>query len=277
MQELQGTDRIDAEADEPTAEDAKVADAVAEAEGDAPKAEATEEAGAAEAEAGATEEAAAAGDAEPSKKGRGKGKARPAKAKAAKAESLEGYSPRLKDRYTKDIVPALMSELGLKNIMQVPRVTKVLVNIGLGEALENPKTLESAERDVTAITGQHPVTTKAKKSVAAFKIRQGMTIGMVVTMRGYRMYEFLDRLINIALPRIRDFRGAPTHSFDGRGNYSLGLREQVMFPEVDFNEIDRIRGLQINIVTSAETDDAARRLLELMGFAFAREPVGAVA
>jgi large subunit ribosomal protein L5 len=260
MQELQGTDRIDAKGDDPTDKDTKADDAVA--EGDTPKAE---DAGVAEAKA----------EAEPAQKG--KAKAKPAKKKAAKAESLEGYSPRLKDLYKKDIVPALMSELGLENIMQVPKVTKVLVNIGLGEALENPKAVESAERDLTAITGQHPVTTKAKKSIAAFKIRQGMTIGIVVTMRGYRMYEFLDRLINIALPRIRDFRGAPTHSFDGRGNYSLGLREQVMFPEVDFNEIDRIRGLQINIVTTATTDDAARRLLELMGFAFSREPVGAVA
>ncbi len=272
MQELQGTDRIDGDADaeDPKAQDGETADAVAEAEGDAPKAEATEEAAAPKADA-------AEGDAKPAKGGRGKGKAKPAETKAAKAESLAGYSPRLQDRYRQDIVPALMSDLGLKNIMQVPKVTKVLVNIGLGEALDNPKAVESAERDVVAITGQHPVTTKAKKSIAAFKIRQGMTIGMVVTMRGYRMYEFLDRLINIALPRIRDFRGAPTHGFDGRGNYSLGLREQVMFPEVDFNEIDRIRGLQVNIVTTAQTDDAARRLLELMGFAFSREPVGAVA
>jgi large subunit ribosomal protein L5 len=249
MQELQGTDQIDGDAEDPKAQDGEMADTVAEVEGDA----------------------------EPAKGGRGKAKATPAKKKAAKAESLAGYSPRLQDRYRQDIVPALMAELGLKNIMQVPKVTKVLVNIGLGEALENPKAVESAERDVVAITGQHPVTTKAKKSIAAFKIRQGMTIGMVVTMRGHRMYEFLDRLINIALPRIRDFRGASAHGFDGRGNYSLGLREQVMFPEVDFNEIDRIRGLQINIVTTAQTDDAARRLLELMGFAFSREPVGAVA
>jgi len=191
--------------------------------------------------------------------------------KVAPREDLGGYVPRLKERYRSEIAPALQNELGLKNPMQVPKVTKVLVNVGLGEALTNPKAIESTERDIGAITGQRPVVTKARKSIAGFKIRAGMPIGVMVTLRGNQMYEFLDRLINIALPRIRDFRGAPNKGFDGRGNYSLGLREHVMFPEIDYNTIDRIRGLQVTIVTSARTDDAAKHLLILMGVAFARE------
>lgn len=186
-------------------------------------------------------------------------------------ETLRRYTPRLKERYRNEVVPTLMREFSYENVMQVPRVTKVVLNIGLGEALTNPKALESAERDLATITGQHPVTTKAKKSVAAFKIRQGMPVGMMVTLRGNRMYEFLDRLLHVALPRIRDFRGVPNHGFDGRGSYSLGLREQVTFPEIDYNLIDRIRGLQVTIVTTAESDDVARRLLGLLGVAFARD------
>lgn len=185
-------------------------------------------------------------------------------------EDLTGYTPRLKDKYFKTIAPSLQKELGLANVMEVPRVTKVVLNMGMGESLANPKAMESAERDLSTITGQKPVITKAKKSIANFKIRQGMPIGMMVTLRGNRMYEFLDRLMNIALPRVRDFRGAPNNGFDGRGNYSLGLREQVIFPEIDFNSIDRIRGLQITVVTTARNDDAARKLLVLMGLAFAK-------
>ena len=183
---------------------------------------------------------------------------------------MTGYVPRLKDKYFKTIVPTLQRELSLANVMEVPRVTKVVLNMGMGESLANPKALESAERDLATITGQKPVITKAKKSIANFKIRQGMPIGIMVTLRGSRMYEFLDRLMNIALPRVRDFRGAPNNGFDGRGNYSLGLREQIIFPEIDFNSIDRIRGLQITVVTTARNDDASRRLLALMGFAFAK-------
>ena len=209
------------------------------------------------------------------------GKAKPEAAEEAKpAEAAaevsgNGYRPRLLTRYREEIAPAVMKEFSLTNVMEAPKVTKVVVNIGLGEALTNSKALESAQRDMEAITGQRPVSTKAKKSVAAFKVREGMTIGMMVTLRGHRMYEFLDRLINVALPRIRDFRGAPTRGFDGRGNYSIGFREQVMFPEIDFNEVDRMRGLQVTVVTTAPADDQARSLLQHLGFAFSREEVAA--
>ncbi|MSQ24836.1 MAG: 50S ribosomal protein L5 [Dehalococcoidia bacterium] len=185
---------------------------------------------------------------------------------------MEGYAPRLREKYRQEIIPALIKEFGYKNPMEVPRAVKVVVNIGLGEVKDNPKVLEAAERDLVAITGQKPVTTRAKKSIANFKLRQGMAIGMMVTLRGARMYEFLDRLASIAMPRIRDFRGIPINGFDGRGNYSLGLREQVMFPEVDFNQIDKIRGLQITVVTTARNDEQARRLLTLLGFAFEKSP-----
>jgi large subunit ribosomal protein L5 len=184
---------------------------------------------------------------------------------------MTGYVPRLKERYYKTIIPALKKDLSLANVMEVPKVVKVVLNMGLGESLTNPKALESAERDLSTITGQKPVVTKAKKSIANFKIRQGMPIGIMVTLRGNRMYEFLDRLLNVALPRVRDFRGAPNNGFDGRGNNSMGLREQIIFPEIDFNSIDRIRGLQITMVTTAGTDDAARILLTQMGLAFARD------
>jgi len=203
-------------------------------------------------------------------------KGRPA-LKAAPMPMPPGYVPRLKERYKKEVAPALIKEFGYKNVMQVPQVTKVVVNVGLGEALTNPKAPEACQEDLAAITGQHAVLTKAKKSVANFKLRQGMVIGAMATLRGTLMYEFLDRLINVALPRIRDFRGAPVNGFDGRGNYSMGFREQVMFPEIDFNAVDRIRGLQVTIVTTARTDDEARRLLALMGMAFARDRAGAAA
>ncbi|MCH7552392.1 MAG: 50S ribosomal protein L5 [Chloroflexi bacterium] len=183
--------------------------------------------------------------------------------------------PRLLERYRADIAPALIKEFSLQNVMQAPKMVKVVVNIGLGEALTNSKALDAAEGDLKLITGQRPVMTKAKKSIAAFKIREGMTIGIMVTLRGHRMYEFLDRLVNVALPRIRDFRGTPARSFDGRGNYSLGLREQVMFPEIDFNKVDRMRGLQLTFVTTAPNDEQARSLLTQLGFAFSREDVAA--
>ncbi len=179
--------------------------------------------------------------------------------------------PRLKDRYEKEIVPALMREFGYTNVMQVPRVHKVVLNIGMGEALTNAKPMDAAVRDVATITGQKPVVTKAKKSIAAFKVRTGMQVGCTVTLRGTRMYEFLDRLLSVALPRIRDFQGVSPKSFDGRGNYSLGLREQLIFPEIDYDQIDRLRGLEVAIVTSAKTDEEGRSLLRLMGMPFRRE------
>ena len=197
------------------------------------------------------------------------------KAAAKPEETLDGYVPRLLERYRADIAPALIKEFSLQNVMQAPKMVKVVVNIGLGEALTNSKALDAAEGDLKLITGQRPVMTKAKKSIAAFKIREGMTIGIMVTLRGHRMYEFLDRLVNVALPRIRDFRGTPARSFDGRGNYSLGLREQVMFPEIDFNKVDRMRGLQLTFVTTAPNDEQARSLLTQLGFAFSREDVAA--
>ena len=180
-------------------------------------------------------------------------------------------SARLKERYEKEIRPALMREFGYKNIMQVPRPEKVVLNIGLGEALKNPQSLEAASRDLTAISGQRPVITRAKRPIAAFRLREGMAIGIMVTLRGERMYHFLDKLVNAVLPRIRDFRGTPRDNFDGRGNYSLGMTEQIVFPEIDYDKVDRVRGLQLSIVTTARTDEEGRRLLELMGMPFARQ------
>jgi large subunit ribosomal protein L5 len=180
---------------------------------------------------------------------------------------------RLRERYLNEVVPTLQQEFGYQNRLQVPRITKVVLNIGLGEAVQNAKALDSAVADLTAISGQRPVVTRAKKSIANFKIRQGNPIGVMVTLRGERMYEFLDRLINVALPRIRDFHGVPVNAFDGRGNYSLGLREQLIFPEIDYDKIDRIRGLQVTITTTARTDEEARRLLELLGMPFQRSQV----
>jgi large subunit ribosomal protein L5 len=178
---------------------------------------------------------------------------------------------RLRERYQQELVPALMKDLNLENIMQVPRVLKVVVNIGMGEAIQNAKTLDAAVGDLTQIVGQKPVITKAKKSIAAFKVRTGMPIGVMVTLRQDRMYEFLDRLINIALPRVRDFQGVPTKAFDGHGNYTLGLREQLIFPEIEYDRIDKLRGMEIVFVTSAKTDAQARRLLELLGMPFRRD------
>jgi large subunit ribosomal protein L5 len=178
--------------------------------------------------------------------------------------------PRLKTRYNAEIKPALTKEFGYKNVMQVPRLEKVVINIGLGEALTNARALDSASADLQTITGQRPVINKAKKSISNFKIREGNAIGMSVTLRGARMYEFMDRLLSAALPRIRDFRGVARNAFDGRGNYSLGVREQLIFPEIDYDKIDRIRGMQISFVTTARTDDEGRRLLEMMGMPFAR-------
>jgi large subunit ribosomal protein L5 len=179
--------------------------------------------------------------------------------------------PRLKERYKAEIVQELQKEFKYGNIMQVPRVEKVTVNIGLGEAKENARAVETATADIATITGQKPIVTRAKKAISNFKIRENMPVGAAVTLRGDRMYEFLDRLLNVALPRIRDFHGVAVKAFDGRGNFSLGLREQLIFPEIDYDKVDRIRGMQVNIITSARNDEEGRRLLELMGMPFAKE------
>jgi len=178
---------------------------------------------------------------------------------------------RLREKYTKEVVPRLMPEMGYKNVMQVPRLQKVTLNIGLGEATTNAKALESAERDLAAITGQHPVVTRAKRSISAFKIRAGMPVGMRVTLRGQRMWEFLDKFMNAVLPRLRDFQGVPKNAFDGHGNYTIGLKEQLMFPEIDYDKIDKVRGLEITVVTTAGNDAEGRRLLELLGMPFRQE------
>ena len=178
---------------------------------------------------------------------------------------------RLKEKYRKEVVSALMKRYGYKNIMQVPRLDKVVLNVGLGEAIQNAKALESTEADLAAISGQHPVITRAKRSIAAFRLREGMPIGLKVTIRGERMYYFLDKLINAVLPRVREFQGVSPNSFDGRGNYTLGLKEQIPFPEVDYDKIDKIRGLEISIATTAKTDEESRHLLELLGMPFAKD------
>ena len=182
----------------------------------------------------------------------------------------EGDAPRLLQKIRDEIGPEMIKEFGYGSVMQVPRLDKVIVNIGLGEALQNARAIESVTADLARITGQRPVTTKAKKSIAGFKIREGMPIGAMVTMRGRGMYEFVDRLLNASLPRIRDFQGLSRNSFDGRGNYSIGIREHTIFPEIDYNSIDRIRGLQIVIVTSAVNDQEGMRFLELAGMPFVR-------
>ncbi len=176
---------------------------------------------------------------------------------------------RLKDFYKNEAAPALMGKFKYKSVMQIPKIEKVIVNMGVGEAKENPKVLEFAVDDLATITGQKPIITKAKKSVAAFKLREGMSVGTKVTLRGDRMYEFLDRLLNVALPRVRDFRGVSDKAFDGRGNYSLGIKEQLIFPEIDYDKIDKVRGMDISIVTTAKTDEEARELLKLLGMPFA--------
>jgi large subunit ribosomal protein L5 len=176
----------------------------------------------------------------------------------------------LQDRYRKEVAPALQREFSFGNAMQIPRVRKVVVNVGCGEAIDNPKALEAAVGDITAITGQKPVVTKARKSVANFKLREGRQIGVTVTLRGERMWSFLDRLMNVALPRVRDFRGVPSDSFDGRGNYTLGLREQLIFPEIQYDKIDKVRGFEVTIVTSAHSDEEGRRLLQHLGMPFTK-------
>ncbi len=175
---------------------------------------------------------------------------------------------RLREKYSKEIVPALMRDFQITNPMAVPRLVKVVVNMGLGEATQNAKVIEAATQDLTAITGQKPVITRAKKSIAAFKLREGMPIGACVTLRGEQMFEFLDRLMNVALPRVRDFRGVSSRSFDGRGNYTLGLRDQVIFPEIDYSKVERLKGMNVTIVTTARTDEQARSLLKQMGMPF---------
>src|SRR5262245_5386743 len=178
---------------------------------------------------------------------------------------------RLKEFYKTDALPALMKQFGYKNVMAVPRLVKINVNMGLGEAIANAKVLDVAAEELSAITGQRPIVTKAKKSIAAFKLRQGMPIGVTVTLRGDRMYEFMDRLVNIALPRVRDFRGVSLRSFDGRGNYTLALRDQLIFPEIDFGKADKARGMNITVVTTARSDDEAYELLKLLGMPFAKK------
>jgi len=175
---------------------------------------------------------------------------------------------RLKEKYITEVVPQLKAKLGFDNIMQLPKLEKIVVSIGVGEAIQNPKALEAAEGDLAMISGQHPVITRAKKSIASFKLRTGMPIGMMVTLRGQRMYAFYDKLVNVVLPRLRDFRGVSIDSFDGQGNYNLGVKEQIVFPEIDYDRIDKIRGLQVTIVTTARKDAEASSLLELLGMPF---------
>lgn len=176
----------------------------------------------------------------------------------------------MKEKYDKEVVSQLMAEFDYKNVMEVPKLEKIVISIGLGEAISNPKALEAATTDLKAISGQHPLITRAKKSIAAFKVRAGMPIGVMVTLRGKRMLDFFDKLVNAILPRIRDFQGVPRNSFDGRGNYNLGIKEQIIFPEIDYDKVDKIRGLEVTVVTTAKTDDEARRLLELLGMPFRR-------
>ena len=177
----------------------------------------------------------------------------------------------LREKYQKEVAPALMKTLGLTNVMQIPSITKVVVNIGMGEAMDNPKALDAAVADLTAITGQKPVITKARKSIANFKLREGRAIGTSVTLRGDKMWAFLDRLMNIVLPRVRDFRGVSDESFDGRGNYTLGLREQIIFPEIEYDKVDKVRGMEITIVTTANSDDQAVALLQMLGMPFRKD------
>jgi len=177
-------------------------------------------------------------------------------------------APRLQERYTREIAPALRKDLGLTNPMEIPALHKVVLNIGMGEAITNDKAMGAAVRDITTITGQRPVVTRAKRSIAAFKLREGMPIGCMVTLRGRRMYDFLDKLINVALPRLRDFQGVSPDSFDGRGNYTLGLREQLVFPEIEYDKVDKVRGMEVTIVTTARTDEEGRRLLRMLGMPF---------
>ncbi|WP_110955701.1 50S ribosomal protein L5 [Anaerosinus massiliensis] len=175
---------------------------------------------------------------------------------------------RLKEKYLKEVVPALTEKFGYKNVMEIPKIEKVIINMGVGEAVGNPKVLDSAVNDMTLIAGQKPVLTRAKKSLAAWKLREGMPIGAKVTLRGQRMYQFMDKFMNVALPRVRDFRGVSAKAFDGRGNYSMGLKEQLIFPEIEYDKIDKLRGMNVIVVTTAKTDEEARELLKLMGMPF---------
>ncbi len=179
--------------------------------------------------------------------------------------------PGLQELYKKDVIPGMIKRYGYKNVMQVPRLKKVVLNIGVGEAIQNAKALEGAESDLVAICGQHPVTTRSRKSISAFKLREGMPVGLMVTLRGKRMYEFLYKLMNIVLPRIREFRGVSPKALDGRGNYTLGIKEQSVFPEVDYDKLDKLRGFEVCIVTTASADDEARYMLELMGMPFSKD------
>jgi large subunit ribosomal protein L5 len=207
----------------------------------------------------------------PEAKAAPEGKAAP-KPRAGRTAARAGYQQPtyvgLRQRYHDEVRPALQREFGYGNPMQIPRVDKIVVNVGLGEAILNAKAIDAATRDLATITGQKPIVTRAKRSIAQFRLRTGMPIGAKVTLRGQRMYDFLERTVNLALPRIRDFRGIPTRSFDGRGNFSLGLREQLVFPEVDYDSIDRLRGLEVSIITTARTDEEGRKLLQLMGMPF---------
>ncbi len=177
----------------------------------------------------------------------------------------------MKDKYRNEVTPALMERGGYRNVMEVPRLEKVVLNIGIGEAIQNAKALEAAEEDLAIISGQHPITTRAKKSIAAFRLRTGMPVGLKVTLRGERMYDFLDKVFNTVLCRIREFQGVSRNSFDGRGNYTLAFREQTVFPEIDYDKIDKVRGLEVSVVTTAKTDEEGRQLLELLGMPFAPE------
>ena len=177
-------------------------------------------------------------------------------------------TPRLQEKYRQEVLPALQKEFGFTNVMQVPALHKVVINIGMGEAIQNAKAMDNAVRDLADITGQRPVVTRAKRSVAAFKLREGMPIGCMVTLRGRHMYDFLDKLINVALPRLRDFQGISGDAFDGRGNYTLGIREQLVFPEINYDKIDKVRGMEITVVTTARTDEQGRRLLSMLGMPF---------
>lgn len=178
---------------------------------------------------------------------------------------------RLKERYQNEVAPAMVKAFSLRNQMQIPRIGKVVINIGVGEALDNAKALEAAVSDLTTITGQKPIQTKARKSIANFKLREGRIIGTKVTLRGQRMWDFLDRLVNVALPRVRDFRGVSSNAFDGRGNYTLGLRDQLIFPEIEYDKIDKLRGMEVTIVTTAQNDEQARSLLQLLGMPFRKD------
>jgi large subunit ribosomal protein L5 len=204
-------------------------------------------------------------------KGRDKGAAKAAPASSAPTRPTpEGYVPRLRQRYQEEVVPRLQKEFGIDNIMAVPRIEKVNLNMGVGDAIQNIKVLDDAVEEMGALAGQKPVITRAQKSIAAFKVRQGMPIGCRVTLRGQRMWEFLDRLITVALPRVRDFRGVPSRSFDGRGNYTLGIRDHLIFPEIDYNKIERPKGMNITIVTTAGNDERAQFLLRELGMPFQR-------